>query len=386
MKLGKMLVKTLVIALIVAIILIGAVLAEGTDIIRIYTIGISPQTDGSLINTYSLDWCVISDDAGPLNWFHVGMPNEHYEILGYSGDAISVKSDNENFDYKMRIDLKKEISAGECVTASVKVHQLNIAYLDKEKGEIVYQFTPGWFNEIPVELLRLTWQLPVDTSSLIKSIDPLPLSQDESLAIWETSLQPGEKFTLNMVYDQAVFPDYDPDQSASPITDVTGSEKPTGTTVVTEAEQRPSNENPVVSRSPFTILTSTCACVFFVLIIIFLIVLLVIANKVRKSFRRGGYFGDYRRYGERSDRGGGYPRIPIPSRGGGGSFPGRSDKRKRPTKRSGGGSGKFGGRGSSCACVSSGCACACAGGGRAGCSQKGFDVSGLIKTKAQQEK
>jgi hypothetical protein len=373
MRLHKMLVLILVFGLAFAIMPIGVVLAEGTDIIKSYSIEISPQSDGSLINTYSLDWCVISDAAGPLSWFYVGMPNEHFQILSFNGNAAYVEPENDGFEYRMRIDLDQEANAGECVAVSVRVHQLNLAYLDEEAGEISYQFTPGWFDDIPVELLRLTWQLLVEDATLLQSFNPQPLSQDDAQAIWETSLQPGEKFTVDAIYDQTAFPDFTPDQRSSILKDVPGSDQSSRPAAASESEGMSPVQNPSSSRSPLPILMSTCSCVFIVLLIIFLIVLLVIVNNVRKSFRRGGYFGNYRRYRESQDRGGGIYRIPIPPRGGS----------SRTTKRSGGGSGKFGGRGSSCACVSSGCACACAGGGRAGCSRKGFDVSELIRAKAR---
>ena len=52
----------------------------------------------------------------------------------------------------------------------------------------------------------------------------------------------------------------------------------------------------------------------------------------------------------------------------------------------GGGDGGFTGRGSSWACVSScACACACAGGGRAGCTEKGFGIRKMLKPRREEE-
>src|SRR5664280_616005 len=108
----------------------GGVQAAGTDEIKNYAIDILPQADGSLVDTYAINWCVISNSAGPLSWITLGMPTEQYEIVSYSGDASSVTPDNAGFDYKIRIDLVREVNAGDCANFTVQVHQYGLAKLD----------------------------------------------------------------------------------------------------------------------------------------------------------------------------------------------------------------------------------------------------------------
>ena len=68
---------TLILFSILLLSLPSAVLAQSaTDVIREYRVDLQPQDDGSLINTYTIKWCVLSNDLGPLNDFYVGMPNE----------------------------------------------------------------------------------------------------------------------------------------------------------------------------------------------------------------------------------------------------------------------------------------------------------------------
>jgi hypothetical protein len=339
--------------------------AAGTDEIKEYTIAIVPQDDGSLMNTYTVNWCVISNAAGPLTWINIGMPNESYQIVSFSGDAINAKPDNSGFDYKMRIDLTREVNAGDCVTVSTVVHQFRMGYLDNTTSEISYQFTPGWFNDVPVDHLLLSWQLPANVA-LLKSLDPKPNTQNDAQATWESVLQPGDKFTIAVTYDKAAFPNFNTDQLAPASTPpINYGQTASGSTNSGNNGSQPSGISPATGIIVPTVV-GTCACVPILIILIILVVIFSILGSVGRVYNRGGYFGGYH-------GGGGW----IGGGGDGGDL-------TRPD-RSGGCSGNFGGRGSSCACVSSGCACACAGGGRAGCSRKSFDVSGLFSRNKEKE-
>jgi hypothetical protein len=344
----------------------GVVQAAGTDEIKDYAIDILPQEDGSLVDTYAITWCVISNSAGPLTFFWLGMPTEQYQVVSFSGDVSSVIPDNSGFDYRIRVSLPREVNAGDCVNVTVQVHQYGLAALDKTTSEITIQFTPGWFNDIPVEHLQVTWHLPSDPA-LLKSLDPKPASQTESLAVWESDLQPGEKFPISVVYDQAAFPGFNPDQT---VPQPAANPSPSGFGQSTTSNTNPGDTGTSPSQSPGVIIPlgmSVCSCIILIIILLVIIMVLRMINSAARSYLGGGYFGGY-------PRGGGW----FGGGGSGSSGSGRSN-------RTGGGSGSFGGRGMSCACVSSGCACACAGGGRAGCSRKGFDVSGLF-TGRQEKK
>ena len=329
--------------------------AAGTDEIKNYAIDILPQEDGSLLDTYAINWCVISNSAGPLTWITLGMPNEHYQIVSSSGDVASVKSYDENFNYQIRIDLPREVNAGDCINVSVQIHQYGLAKLDETTNQIDFQFTPGWFDEVPVDHLQVTWHLPSD-ATLIKSFDPKPAKQNDSQAVWESVLQPGEKYPISVLYDKAAFPNFNPNIATST---APTSSSPSGssysTAVSTANVDTGSPISSITNLFPSLSLSSCmCMCIIAILVLFIIFVVFRSIGSAGRSYRGGGFFGG----------GGG---------GGGGSI----------TNRTGGGSGLFGGRGMSCACVSSGCACACAGGGRAGCSRKGFDVSNLLKDRPE---
>jgi hypothetical protein len=353
---------------------VGLARAAGTDEIRNYAIDILPQEDGSLMDTYAVNWCVISDSAGPLTWFTVGMPNEQYQIVSSSGDVASVNPNNEGFDYKIRIDLPREVNAGDCVNTTVQIHQFGMANLDSATNEISYQFTPGWFNDVPVDLLQVTWHLPSDTAQ-VKSLDPKPAAQSDGQAVWKTDLQPGEKYPITVVYDRAAFPNFNPALTASTQTayvSPTESNQSTASSTTNENSSAPVSAAPLVLPA-FSLSTCICGCLILLIALIVLFMIFRLFGSAARSYRGGGYLGGY-------PRGGGWL-----GGGGGGGFGSIGGGGGSVTHRTGGGSGLFGGRGMSCACVSSGCACACAGGGRAGCSRKGFDVSSLFKDRQEKK-
>jgi hypothetical protein len=354
---------TLLFMLAIAYIPGGVVHAAGTDEIKNYAIDILPNGDGSLVDTYAINWCVISNSAGPLTWITVGMPNEQYEIVSSSGDVASVRSYDEGFDYKIRIDLPREVNAGDCVNFTVQVHQYGLANLDKTTNKIGFQFTPGWFNDVPVDHLQVTWHLPSDATQ-IKSFDPKPTTQNDSQAVWESDLRPGEKFPISVVYDKTAFPNFNPDATGLPaLTNSSSSGSSLATTVSNTNVDTGAPVSPALNLSqPLSLSTCMCMCIILILVLIVIFVVFRSIGSAGRSYRGGGFFGGY-------SGGGGW----LGGGGGGASIP----------NRTGGGSGLFGGRGMSCACVSSGCACACAGGGRAGCSRKGFDVSSLFKDRQE---
>ena len=339
--------------------------AAGTDEIKNYTIDILPQEDGSLVDTYAINWCVISNSAGPLTWITLGMPNEQYEIVSSSGNVASVKPYDQGFNYQIRIDLPREVNAGDCVNVTVQVHQYGVAKLDETTNQIGFQFTPGWFDEVPVDHLQVTWHLPSDATQ-IKSFNPKPATQNDNQAVWETALQPGGKYPISVVYDKAAFPNFNPNKTNLPSatnSSQSGSGYPTVVSPTKVDTGAPVSSVPDLVQPLSTLSSSswTCICIILVLILFVIFVIFRSIGSAGRSYRGGGFFGGY-------SGGGGW----LGGGGGGGAS---------ISNRTGGGSGLFGGRGMSCACVSSGCACACAGGGRAGCSRKGFDVSSLFKDR-----
>jgi len=325
--------------------------AGPTDVIKEFLIDVKPQTDGSLLIDYTINWCVLTNELGDLTYIYVGVPNRDYTIESYSGEFVTgAQTRNTGSESTVQLNLSKAFRAGDCFTAQFGISQRQMA--NKKEAEVSFQFIPGWFDDIAVEKMRITWHLPED-ESLVHLIEPEPTIENH-LAVWETSLQPGKKFTVNLLYAEEVFPDLK--ETAAPAPSTTSAEGGGGL--------------------DWFWISVIVVGAFVVLIVAFIIWTAIDDGGYDDGSYVGGYTGSSR---SRSSYSGG-----LGSSSSTWKSSSSSRSSSRPTSspsRSSGGSGSFGGRGSSCACVASSCACACAcaGGGRAGCSRKGFDISSLLQ-------
>ena len=134
--------------------------AGDLDEILDYTITVDLNPDGTLNMVYHIEWKVLDDDSeGPLTWVQIGVPNKHYSDYKALTDTIkSIKSYNNGGETKLRIDFDKMYYEGEVVTFEFSftqdyMYQMN--YLTE--GETVYEFTPGWFNDLYVDKLTIRW-------------------------------------------------------------------------------------------------------------------------------------------------------------------------------------------------------------------------------------
>jgi len=290
-------IMTLIFLLAIACIPGGMVRAAGTDEIKNYAIDILPQEDGSLVDTYAINWCVISNSAGPLTWITLGMPNEQYEIMSSSGDVASVTPYDQGFNYQIRIDLPREVNAGDCVNVTVQIHQYGLAKLDETADQIGFQFTPGWFDEVPVDQLQLTWHLPSDATQ-VKSVDPKPTDQSASQAVWKTSLQPGGKYPISIQYDKAAFPNFNPNNTGLPAQTAaspseTGYSTAVSTTDVNTGAPVPSIPDLVQPLSTLSASSCICMCIILFLVLFVIFVVFRSISSAGRSYRGGGFFGGY---------------------------------------------------------------------------------------------
>ncbi len=318
---------------LITAILLGAVPSAQAqtppDEIKGYSIAIEPQSDGALKINYIFDYCATTDF--PSTQFDAGVPNSNFELLDAGpSEMVASASPYTSGGSWVRFQFAHVPKAGECFNFYFTVLQRQMAY-PSETG-VSFVFTPSWFNFAKIDIMRLTWKLPDDVS-LVRGFDPAPKSQENGLAVWEVNdLAPDQKFTIKVMIDQTAFGEL-AQPAPSP-----------------EATQPGGGGDPVF----------LCLVVGGIVVVLVLIVILLLwlSDGSGGSYSGGSYIG-----GHSSSGSGG--------RSGGSSSGGRS----------GGGSGSFGGRGSSCACVSCACACACAGSSRVGCSERGFDISRLLKKK-----
>lgn len=169
--------------------------AKPTDEITDYTIKVDVNDDGTLKMTYDITWKVLeSDTAGPLSWVQIGIPNRYCVLRTPLSDTID-RMTIDGTKCLAKIYFKNEYYEGDVVQFSFMITMDNMYQMNgEEAGYTVYSFTPGWFDEIAVDHLKIMWK-----EENASSWSPSCIVED-GYNVWETSLAAGEKYTIKMVY------------------------------------------------------------------------------------------------------------------------------------------------------------------------------------------
>ena len=179
--------------------------AKDLDYIHEYTITADVQKDGKVKMKYHIKWEVLdSTSEGPLEWVKIGIANKHVDnIYGLTKNIKKIKYYSEGGSY-IRIDFDRKYKAGEIVTFEFEILQDYIYQMNKLKeGETVYEFTPGWFDDINVGKLTLKWN-----TDKIESYSPAGKVGSDGYVTWETKLNKGKKFDVQITYLNNAF-DFD---------------------------------------------------------------------------------------------------------------------------------------------------------------------------------
>ena len=292
--------------------------AKDLDVIENYDVTVDPDfSNGSLDIKIDLRWHVLdSSSEGPLSWIKVGIPNYYADkIKGLSSNIKKIEyySDDGAF---IRVDLDKDYYAGDILDISFSFNQSHMYHISGE--EIVYDYSPGYFEDIAVNNATLRWN-----AKNVKKINNPEFKLVDGYYVYSHKLWHGETIGINLVYDNSSFNSIDP-------------------------------------KGTYTDDYDKYFWVKFWIwfgVIIGIIVISLIIGRLKKDPYKAGrgfyvpnnwdYFYHFPFYRNRYSNGG------VSKEG----------KRINPPSSVGGG--RSGGGG--CAC-----ACACAGGGRAGCSMKDY--------------
>lgn len=176
------------------------------DEIEDYDITVNMRPDGTMDIHYDIEWLVLdSTSEGPLEWVKIGCPNSHVDQITALTDNIkSIKYMSENGGSYIRIDFKRQYSAGETVKFSYSIHQSYMYAIEEDKHLCRYSFTPGWFEEIEVNHIRIRW----NDSNIIESNAP---KTEDGYLIWESSLDMNERLNASVKYNLDAF-DTNPDE------------------------------------------------------------------------------------------------------------------------------------------------------------------------------
>lgn len=174
------------------------VYAQATDEILDYEITVEVNEDATLNLYYHIDWQVLeSDSVGPLTWMNIGIPNSHVVDSAPLSDTIT----NLDVDGKYaKVYLDKSYYEGDVASVDFLIVQDYMYQVNKlREGETVYSFTPGWFDDIRVDKLVIRWK-----NDKASSFSP-ECFMDDTYNIWETSLAPGDKYTVTMTYPNEAY-------------------------------------------------------------------------------------------------------------------------------------------------------------------------------------
>ena len=166
-----------------------------TDEITNYSIVIDVNEDASLNIYYHIDWLVLEDNIGPLEWVKVGIPNSHtksYEAISNNIRSINTMSSG---GYYIRIDFDEKYYKGETVSFDFMIVQDNMYQVNKfTEGQTVYSFTPGWFDDIAVDDLTIKWDM--------KNAEQWTpdCQMDNGYLVWNSALRAGEKYSISVTY------------------------------------------------------------------------------------------------------------------------------------------------------------------------------------------
>ncbi len=394
----KLLISALCLLLLMPL-LASAALAADLDEIQLYEITVNVNDDATLRMEYHIEWKVLdSDSEGPLSWVEIGVPNDKVLSLQPLGGSVSKVSAKGSY---VRVDLDRKYYKGEVADIRFLVVQDYMYQMNAfTAGETVYEFTPGWFDDIRVDQLVIRWN-----GDRVLSQTPACLKSSDGYFTWTTSLGKGDTYTVSVTYPNDAFGfddsktmytesdrSYDDDFSAGDavlsfivvviifaFVLIRGSHQFSGTANLsgetqkkitrTRIEYYPECQSCGAARPEGANNCPYCGRSFIKSEEVIKASEIPDEEKALRSKTTDGLYA----YTSRPNTFIRVNVVNVPA--------------SRSSSHSSRGGGFFGGGGSShsggghsCACASScacACACACAGGGRAGCSTKDFYNTGL---------
>ena len=167
---------------------------KDVDRINQYYITINPRKDASLDIRYDIQWEILNDNAEELTEVFIGIPNSNLNQLKALTNNIASLKENKGL---VEVRFKQPYKGKQIVDFSFSIHQMNMYTL--EDGNCNFSFTPGWFEEIKVNDVKILWN-----SKSALSADTEELNSD-GYYVWSGKLKKGEKITANIKYIENAF-------------------------------------------------------------------------------------------------------------------------------------------------------------------------------------
>ncbi|MBQ3862338.1 MAG: hypothetical protein II779_17595, partial [Clostridia bacterium] len=114
--------------LLCAVLAANAVLAAPTDEILDFTVTVDVNEDASLSMTYHIDWKVLDDSIGKLEWIDLGVPNSYHENIRPLSGTVDRIEDNGS---SLAIWLDRGYGENETVSVEFAMTQDHMYQIDK---------------------------------------------------------------------------------------------------------------------------------------------------------------------------------------------------------------------------------------------------------------
>ena len=171
--------------------------ADLTDELLNFTITVDVNPDASLTMDYYIEWKVLDDSIGALEWIDLGVPNRYHSEITAISDSISSIEDNGN---SLAIYLDRSYYEGDVATVEFSMVQDHMYTIDKwVEGETVYTFTPAWFDSLNIDELVIRWN-----SENAGAWQPDCKIEDGYLT-FRTAVSAGNTYTISVTYPNDTF-------------------------------------------------------------------------------------------------------------------------------------------------------------------------------------
>lgn len=173
-----------------------------TDEILNYVITVDVNEDATLTMNYHLEWKVLDDSIGTVEWVDIGIPNSHtVSYRAVSDNISSLYTNYESGESVIRIIFTKQYKQDEIIPIDFEIvqdymYEMNVL----TEGETVYYLIPGWFKEIPVDKLTVSWNADKATAWSHGA------SPADGRLVWEGSVAAGQKFgEISVTYPSTAY-------------------------------------------------------------------------------------------------------------------------------------------------------------------------------------
>jgi len=193
-------------------IIVGAIVYYSLplDEIQSYEVHVQVNADGTLTDTYHIQWKVLNDSReGPLSWVTAGMPNRNYNIVSYGGAAYAASNTQDGY---INIVLDTSYYQNDVADFTYTVTQRDMLCVsDEEAAPYMIDFAPGWFPKIKIDSYRFTM------SPASPAVGGNQDSTDGDTLVWAGSLKPNGHREMKVYYTAAAFAGEPDTVSWSPI-------------------------------------------------------------------------------------------------------------------------------------------------------------------------